>query len=124
MLDGLAEAHPRVSPGAERARSADGSTPVDAGGYVLVAGLDRRARADMLRELREVLPGGTRFVETREAWETLTLAEDSQMVVLVEDLADLSGSSMVRLLARRQPTLPVLAVCGRAPSARSATSHG
>lgn|GEM_PF-4905947 len=88
-------------------------------GHVLVAGVDAEARAHMLGELRDVLPSRTRFVETHETWETLTLAEHSQMVVLVGDLEELSGASLVRLLARRQPTLPVLAVGGEASPARS-----
>jgi hypothetical protein len=83
-------------------------------GYVLVVGIDGFARAHMLCELREALPAGTRFVETEETWEALTLAESSQMVVLVGDPRELSGASLVRLLARRQPTLPVLAVDGEA----------
>jgi hypothetical protein len=124
LLDGLADAHPQAPAGAERAGKVDGPVPAGAGGYVLVAGLDGRARGDMLGELRDVLPDGTRFVQTRETWEALTLAEGSKMVVLADDLVDLSGPSVVRLLARRQPNLPVLAVRSRAPSARSMAARG
>jgi len=93
-------------------------------GYVLVAGVDGEARARMLCELREVLPADSRFVETDQTWRALALAEDSQMVVLVGDLAELSGAATVRLLARRQPSLPVLAVRGEAPPAHAEAAHG
>lgn len=78
----------------------------------------------MLCELREVLPAGARFVETEETWQALTLAEGSQMVVIVGDLRELSGASLVRLLARRQPTLPVLAVAGEASLAHPDAASG
>jgi len=93
-------------------------------GYVLVVGTDVHARAHMLCELRDVLPSGTSFLETEETWEALALAEASQMVVLVGDLAELSGASMVRLLALRQPTLPVLAVGGDALPPHSYAASG
>ncbi len=93
-------------------------------GHVLVVGVDADARAHMLSELRDVLPCGTRFVETQETWEALSLAEGSQMVVLVGDLEELSGASVVRLLARRQPALPVLAVGGEAAPAPPDAANG
>jgi hypothetical protein len=79
---------------------------------VLVVGAKGSTRSGMLAELRNLLPAGTRFLEAQETWEVLARAADSQMVVLVDDLGELSSSSLVRLLARRQPTLPVLAVGG------------
>ena len=124
MVDGSAEVHSQVSPRSERMSAHEASTAELKRGHVLVVGVDSRARAHMLCELREVLPEGTRFVETQEAWEALTLAESSQMVVLVGDLAGLSGASMVRLLARRQPTLPVLAVADEACVASPEAAHG
>ncbi len=93
-------------------------------GYVLVAGVEGAARARMLCELREVLPADTRFVETDQTWRALALAEDSQMVVLVGDLPELSGAATVRLLARRQPSLPVLAVRGEATSVHAEAALG
>ncbi|MGA7705268.1 MAG: hypothetical protein WB998_10280 [Solirubrobacteraceae bacterium] len=124
LVAGPAEVQSRVSPRSERLSTREASTVELKRGHVLVVGVDSRARADMLCELREVLPGGTRFVETQETWEALTLAESSQMVVLVGDLEGLSGASMVRLLARRQPTLPVLAVAGEACAASPRAAHG
>lgn len=78
--------------------------------YVLVAGADAATRARMLAELRSVLPQGTRFVEAGETWEVVARAPGSRMVVLAGDLGEASCSSLLRLLARRNPTLPVLAV--------------
>jgi hypothetical protein len=100
---------------AQPRRRERGPEPGDSGaalsnGHVLVVGADFGTRARMLSELRDVLPAGTRFLEARETWEVLARAADSQMVVLVGDLGELSSASLVRLLARRQPTLPVLAV--------------
>jgi hypothetical protein len=80
---------------------------------VLLAGIDAEGRSAMLGELRNLLPAGTGFVEVSETWELLTRAEGSQMVVLTDDLGDLSSASLVRLLGRRHPGLPVLAVEGR-----------
>lgn len=78
--------------------------------HVLVAGADAPTRARMLAELRSVLPEGTHFVEASETWEVVARAADSRMVVLAGDLGEASSSSLLRLLARRNPALPVLAV--------------
>lgn len=78
--------------------------------HVLVAGSDASTRARMLAELRSVLPRGTRFIEASETWEVVARAPGSRMVVLAGDLGEASCSSLLRLLARRNPTLPVLAV--------------
>jgi hypothetical protein len=78
--------------------------------HVLVAGADANARAMMLEELRNLLPASTRFLEARETWEVLAGASDSRMVVLADDLRDVSSAALVRLLGRRHPALPVLAV--------------
>jgi hypothetical protein len=74
----------------------------------------------MLAELRSLLPPGTRFVEASETWEVVARAAGSRMVVLAGDLAETSSSSLLRLLARRNPALPVLAVGGgdRQPASR------
>ncbi len=113
LLDDPAGAPVRSSSPLEHSNAGDVAVSPERG-HVLVVGIDAFARAHMLCELREALPAGTRFVETEEAWEALTLAESSQMVVLVGDPREFSGASLVRLLARRQPTLPVLAVAGEA----------
>lgn len=125
LADGPGAAAPaRSSSRSERASTAGDRDVALGRGHVLVVGVDSRARAHMLCELRDLLPSDTRFVETQETWEALALAEGSQMVVLVGDLAELSGASVVRLLARRQPTLPVLAVSGEALPAHPEVAHG
>jgi len=78
--------------------------------HVLVAGADARVRASMLAELRSLLPADTRFVEAGETWEVIARTPGSRMVVLAGDLGDVSASSLLHMLARRHPTLPVLAV--------------
>lgn len=77
---------------------------------VLVAGSDPSARASMLVELRSLLPAETCFVEAGETWEMIARSADSRMVVLTGDLGEASASSLLRLLARRNPALPVLVV--------------
>lgn len=89
---------------------------------VLVVGAETNARSRMLAELRNVLPSGTRFQEAQETWEVLARAVDSQMVVLVDDLGGVSSGSLVRLLARRHPGLPVLVVGSTAPAQATAAS--
>jgi hypothetical protein len=84
--------------------------------HVLVAGADGSTRSRMLDELRNLLPASTRFLEARETWEMLACAASSRMVVLTDDLGDISTESLVRLLSRRHPTLPVLAVGARTRS--------
>lgn len=88
--------------------------------YVLIAGADADTRSRMLGELRKLLPASTRFLEARETWELLARAADSRMVVLTDDLGDLSAKSLVRLLGRRHPTLPVLTVGAPAPASAPA----
>lgn len=82
----------------------------DAAGRVLVAGADAAARASMLAELRSLLPPDTDFREASETWEVIARAGDSRMVVLAGDLGEMPASALLRLLARRNPALPVLAV--------------
>jgi hypothetical protein len=101
-------------PESERSSTDVGRRPV------LVVGAEAVVRARMLAELRDALPTGTRFLEAQETWEVLARATSSQMVVLVDDLVELSSSSLARLLARRQPDLPVLVVGGTAPAQAAA----
>lgn len=82
---------------------------------VLVAGADRAVRARMLAELRSLLPADTDFREAGETWEVIAQACESRMVVLAGDLGETSASTLLRLLALRNPSLPVLAVGGEQP---------
>jgi hypothetical protein len=84
---------------------------------VLIAGADALARAKMLRQLRGLLPDGTPFVEARETWEVVAKASASRMVVLTGDLGDLSARGLMRVLSRRHPLLPVIALAGCAEDA-------
>lgn len=79
---------------------------------VLIVGARSEARAKMLRQLRELLPAGTPFVEARETWEVVAQAPSSRLVVLTGDLGDLSARGLMRVLSRRHPLLPVIAVGG------------
>lgn len=86
---------------------------------MLVVGWDETGRSRMLEELRGLLPTSTRFLEACETWQVLARAAGSRMVVLTDDLGDVSAESLVKLLGRRHPTLPVLAVGERtSPRAR------
>lgn len=91
------------------------SAPVDHAARVLIAGADA-ARAHMLAELADQLPPGTLFTHARETWEVIAAASTSNMVVLAGDLEEMSKESMMRLLGRRYPTLPVLAVAKKTPT--------
>lgn len=79
---------------------------------VLVAGADAATRSRMLGELRKLLPTSTPFLEARETWELLAHAASSRMVVLTDDLGAASAESLIRLLGRRHPALPVLSIGG------------
>jgi hypothetical protein len=111
LADGHAAANsPRLgrAPAHEHERNADE--------HVLVAGSDPCARARMLSELRSLLPPGTSFIEAGETWELVARAAGSRMVVLTSDLGGTPAASLLRLLARRNPALPVLAVGQRVRS--------
>lgn len=77
---------------------------------VLVAGANPAERGRMLAELRSLLPADTDFRQASETWEVVAQASDSRMVVLAGDLGQTTASALLRLLARRNPGLPVLAV--------------
>lgn len=93
----------------ERERARPGQR-TELAGHVLVAGSDEAARSGMLEQLRGLLPHGTRFVEARETWQVVAQASDSRMVVLTGDLQDLSARGLMRVLSRRHPLLPVIAL--------------
>lgn len=91
----------------------DARTPVHSfADCVLVAGSDPCRRARMLAELRSLLPVDTDFREASETWEVIAQACDSRLVVIAGDLGETPASVLLRLLARRNPALPVLAVGG------------
>lgn len=77
---------------------------------VLVVGDDPERRAQMLSELRGLLPDGTPFEEAAETWQTIARAAGTRMVVLTGDLGDISAQGLMRVLSRRYPLLPVIAL--------------
>jgi UDP-N-acetyl-D-mannosaminuronic acid transferase (WecB/TagA/CpsF family) len=79
---------------------------------VLIVGAQPGARAKMQRQLHELLPAGTPFVQASETWEVVARASSSRLVVLTGDLCDLSARGLMRVLSRRHPLLPVIAVGG------------
>lgn len=78
----------------------------------------------MLSELRGLLPAGTRFVEAGETWEALAHTDGSRMVVLTGGIGEVSTHSLMRILSRRYPTLPVIAVGERTRSVDPASHAG
>lgn len=81
--------------------------------HVLIVGDNVERRSQMLAELRGLMPSGTPFVEACETWQVLARTSGSRMVVLTSGLGDVSTHSLMRILSRRHPTLPVIAVGGR-----------
>jgi hypothetical protein len=77
---------------------------------VLIAGADAPRRARMMEELRGLLPGGTPFEEASETWQVLAKAGKSAMVILTGELGDVSAQGLMRVLSRRYPLLPVIAL--------------
>ncbi len=90
-----------------------GGTP---GAAVLLAGADVRRRTMLRMELGAKLPARTRFCEAGEVTEVLERAPQSSMVILTGDLDDADGESLVRLLGRRHPQLPVIRVHESGPA--------
>lgn len=94
----------RFAPAAEEGASAS----TDAS--VLVAGIDASRRGRMMEELRGLLPGGTPFEEASETWQVLAKAPTSRLVILTGELGDVSMQGLMRVLSRRYPLLPVIAL--------------
>lgn len=99
-------------PQAASVAAADGAAAQSELAMVLIAGAQPAARAKMRRQLGELLPEGTPFVEACETWEVVARAPSSRLVVLTGDLRDLSARGLMRVLSRRHPLLPVIAVGG------------
>lgn len=75
---------------------------------VLLAGADARRRAALRHELDATLPSQTSFCEAGQVTEVLERAPRSRMVILTGDLDDADAESLVRMLGRRHPQLPVV----------------
>lgn len=77
---------------------------------VLLAGADAHRRAILRAEFGATLPARTRFSEADDISEVLERAQCSRMVILAGDLEDVDAESLMRLLGRRHPRLPVICV--------------
>lgn len=89
---------------------------------VLLAGADARGRARLRSELGATLPARTRFCEAGEVTEVLEQAPGSRLVILTGDLEGANAESLVRMLGRRHPQLPV--VCVGEPAQTTSASAG
>ncbi len=115
-MDGLDTTEPNRPALRIVARDSHGVTPV------LLAGADARSRAVLRAEFSATLAPCTQFSEADEVSELLEHAQSSRMVILAGDLDDADAGSMVRLLGRRHPQLPVISVDTATPVA--AGEHG
>jgi hypothetical protein len=77
---------------------------------MLLAGADARCRAILRAEFGATLPPRTRWVEADDIAQTLQRAAHSRMVILAGDLDDADADSLVHMLSRRHPELPVIRV--------------
>ncbi|HWW91129.1 MAG TPA: hypothetical protein VNY35_10165 [Solirubrobacteraceae bacterium] len=83
---------------------------VENGSPILLAGSDTPRRASLLADLSEMMPEGTVFDELSTLGEVLERAPGSRMVILNGGLEDVSARSLMRILAQRHPSLPVISV--------------
>jgi hypothetical protein len=84
---------------------------------VLLAGADERGRAILRAEFSTTLPPRTRWIEADDIASVLERAAYSRMVILAGDLQDADADSLIRLLGRRHPELPVIYVDAPLPVA-------
>src|ERR1700737_3521379 len=77
---------------------------------VLIAGRDTARRAEVRRDLSELMPAGTRFEERGTFWEVLVQAPSARMVILSGEVDELSAESLLHTLAHRPPDLPVVSL--------------
>lgn len=84
---------------------------------VLLVGADAHARAVLRAEFGATLPSHTEWVEADDVAGVLERAAHSRMVILAGDLDDADAESLMRLLGRRHPELPVICVDASLPAA-------
>ncbi|HZL47604.1 MAG TPA: hypothetical protein VFC30_01160 [Solirubrobacteraceae bacterium] len=77
---------------------------------VLLVGSDAGRRATLLDELTRALPSSTVFEELDAVSEVLEQAPGSRMVFLTGNLDDTPAVSLMQLLGRRHPDLPVVSL--------------
>lgn len=86
---------------------------------ILIVARGAPERALVRRELADALAPDTVFVEADNVWEVLAQASTCGVVMLAGDLEDVSARTLMELLGRRHPWLPVLildAPDGQAPA--------
>jgi hypothetical protein len=118
-LDTAESREPALRIVADESREA---APVLEATSVLLAGADAGRRAILRAELGATLPPRTPFSEAEDIMEVLERAPSSRMVVLAGDLDDADAESLMRLLGRRHPLLPVISVGAVMPAVAGA--HG
>jgi len=84
---------------------------------ILIAGRDRASRAEVLDTLSEMMGPGAAFEEAETFSEVLLRAPASRMVVLSGELDGIPPESLRRMLAHRDPDLPVATLDERAQPA-------
>lgn len=77
---------------------------------MLLAGADAQCRAILRAEFGATLPSRTRWVEAGDVAQALERAAHSRMVILAGDLDDADADSLMHMLSRRHPELPVIRV--------------
>jgi hypothetical protein len=83
---------------------------------VLLVGADADGRATLRAEFGTTLPSRTRWVEADDVAGALERAAYSRMAILAGDLDDADAESLMRLLGRRHPELPVICVDAPMPA--------
>jgi hypothetical protein len=106
----------RLVPGGGR----DGGERASAVAPVLLAGANGRGREILRAELGATLAPRTRWVEAADIAGVLEHAAFSRMVILAGDLEDADADSLMHLLGRRHPELPVIRIDAPLPAAAAA----
>ena len=75
---------------------------------ILIVAARARRRALVHRELAAALAPETVFTQAGNVWEVLAQAPLSGVVMLAEDLPDVSARTLRELLGRRHPWLPIV----------------
>lgn len=99
-----------------RVVAGEGAEPERHVARVLLAGGDAHERALLRAEFGATLAPRTRWVETDDVAGTLERAAHSRMVILAGDLEDADAESLLRMLGRRHPELPVISVDASLPA--------
>ncbi|HEY2535561.1 MAG TPA: hypothetical protein VGI24_01090 [Solirubrobacteraceae bacterium] len=87
-----------------------GREPSPRAAPMLLAGADAQCRAILRAEFGATLPPRTRWMEAGDVAQALEGAAHSRMVILAGDLDDADAESLMHMLSRRHPELPVIRV--------------